>query len=185
MGRPRKNAEELHTYVGVLVESFDIQSEASLNTNLRLARPILYEIDDLAYEFITTLTITGTCIYPKERKDHSCEVVFRGSEIHAGEHSLTLKDFQARDKHGVHVYKQYRGESIPVFEPPPGIAVINKRRGENAWDSWVCVNKQIINDILITLTHISPVYISIHEKKKDRQRWIQSISVQTSNPEEE
>lgn len=185
MTKRRKKTAEEYTFLSIDVGDYSVRSEAALNYNLKQSHPTLYQDDDPAFEFITTLVVSGICRYPPDRKDDYYEITFMGGEFHAGHNSLTLKDYQARDKHGVPVYKEYRGESLPVFDSPPGLATLNKRRGENKWDSWICVKQELVRDMLTTLAHIKPVYLSIQELKSNRQRWIQSVTLQSTIPEEE
>ena len=185
MPRKSKKAQEIHTHIAVVVHDYAIRSEAGLNINLVVDRPIFYDDEDLAYEFVTTLDVSGKCIYPPDREGDCYEITIKGGERHAGIHSQTLKDFQKRDEHGVPLYRTYRGERIPVFDCPPGIAILEKRRGERIWVSWMWVKQELVRDMLTVLAHVKPVYLHIHEFKKDRQRWVRSISLQTTNPEDE
>ena len=185
MARKRKRPEDLHTYLSIVIEKFSVRSEASLNTNLVLDRPIFYDLEDPAHHFTTSLEVCGFCNSPKDREGDQYVFNFRGGDIYAGELDATLKDFQALDEHGAPVYKKYRRELIPVFTKPRGIATLDKRRGEGIWDAWITVKQSLVHDMLVTLTHIKPVYIAVHEKKEDRRRWVQSISLQSTNPEEE
>ena len=185
MPKRKKKKEEEYSFLSIAVENYEISCDTSINLSLRQERPMFYNEDDLAYEFITSLDISGTCISPSDRKGDRIELKIRGCERHAGEFSATLKDFQKRGEYGSPVYKEYRGEQYPVHNPPPGIALFDKRRGEPIWDCWLWVAPRLVSDMLILLTQKSGLYISIHEKKIKRQRWVQNFSLRTVDPEME
>ena len=126
---PKRNIvpDEQHTFLCIFISNYSVRSEASINTNLKLTRPIFYDLEDPAYHFITTLEISGLCSYPEERAGDNYQIIFREGEMHAGEHEAKLKDYQERDEYGAAIYRKYRGEMIPVFVAPQGIATINKK----------------------------------------------------------
>lgn len=141
--------------------------------------------DDLAYEFSTTLHITGVCQAPIKRKGEKFSISVTGRELHAGEHSLTLKDFQARDEHWLPKYKMYRGEQIPVYDPPRGFGLLSRERGTGIWRAWFWMTPYLVSDMLLLLSQARPLFVQIHEYKSGRDRWIKSLSLQTMPPEEE
>lgn len=141
--------------------------------------------DDLAYEFVTTLQITGVCQAPVKRKGEKFSISITGRELHAGERSLTLKDFQARDEHWLPKYRMYRGEQIPVYDPPRGFGLLTRERGTGIWRAWLWVPPYLVSDMLSLLSRDRPLFLRIHEYKSGRDRWIKRFSLQTTLPEEE
>ena len=184
--RRRKSATlEEHTLLGIEISDFKARSSAALNHDLRNSWPRFARDDDLVYEFGTSLEITGTSIYPSERANDTYELSVHGHELRRGDFSLKLKDCQLRDEYGVPRYKSYRGQQLPVYESPPGLGMLDRRRGTGIWYSWVYVMPGLVHDMLLLLMQSRPLYISLHERKTGRERWIQSVSVQTTNPADE
>ena len=62
---------------------------------------------------------------------------------------------------------------------------IDKIKGEERWTTSIFASPSMVTDTLVILSGSKPVYISIHEIKENRQRRVQSLSVQTNNPEDE
>jgi len=179
--RRKKKIKEENSELVAKVSGFDVCSEASINIDLRMDRPFLSRDTDLAHEFVTTLEIVGEFISPRSHIGELLELTIRGCEPHSGDFSTTLKDYQTRDKYRAPIYRTYRGEQIPVYEAPPGIALLNKVRGQNAWNAWLWLSARLVSDMLIVLNSKRDLYINIQELKKDRKRWIQSLSLQTSH----
>ena len=124
---------DVYTLLSINVDSFNVRSSASQNIDLLTRDTGLSREDDLALEFETRLEILGTCTYPEERATDRYEISIIGAEIHAGDFSKTLRDFQVKDEYYAPVYRKYRGREIPVYEAPSGIGFLNKVRGENCW----------------------------------------------------
>jgi len=87
---------------------------------------------------------------------------------------LTLKD--VCDEFHVPVYRPYRGQQIPVYKDVRGLAAIDNRTPvhDRVWQSWIPDDPRVAHLLL-----------SIHEMKSERQRWIRSISLQTTDPANE
>lgn len=181
--KKRKIIQEEQTELIVKVDKYDVCIDASMNLNLNIDRPIFTRDTDLAYQFVTTLNISGVITSSSNRNGDKLELMINGTEIHSGQFSATLSDFQFRDEHNVPQYRTYRGERYPIYKPPPGIAVLEKKRGEKAWSAWVWVSPRLVSDMLVLLTAKNELYCIIQEHKKDRKRWIQSMSLQMNAPE--
>jgi hypothetical protein len=139
--------------------------------------------DDFVFECSTELVIRGVACYPAERADERYEITLRAKDPRGLR--LRLKDIQARDEHHVPVYRQYRGNHFPVYEPPPGLSTIERRRADGTWQAFLFVEPTLATDMLILLGQNRQLYLSIHELKADRRRWLRSISLQSSNPADE
>lgn len=181
----RRQKEEEHTYLSIEVNGIDVSSGASLNPVLRLGRMPFSQTNDPAFEFATTLKIRGVCTSPDDRSGEIYNLTVLGRELHAGDHSATLEDFQVRDEYGVPQYRSYRGEHIPVYAPPPGIGRLQRDRGSKSWDAWFWFRPGLVSDMLTLLSGAKPLYVSLHERKSGRDRWVQSFSLQTTRPDEE
>ncbi len=103
----------------------------------------------------------------------------------SGDIRATLRDVQERDEYGSPKYRPHRGRQIPVYNPPPGMGLIEKVRGEPRWSAWLHVSPSFASDALGLLSNGRSLFLAIHERKKDRARWVQSVSLQTTDPAEE
>ena len=180
-----KRTEEEHNFLSIKVSHFDVSIESSINYNLRVDRPIIIRNgEELAFLNETRLEITGLCVAPKDRVNEEYEISIWGSERYVGEHDLMLRHYQAKDEHGSPKYRQYRGQSYPVYEPPLGLGSISKNRDIGIWQSVIWVKPRLASDMLVMLNQKRTLYLAIHETKKGRQRWVQSVGLQTTNPVE-
>jgi len=182
--KSRKPKEE-YAFIEANVIDYDVRSTASVNPDLRQSRPIFSRSDDLAFEFVTSIDITASCLEPADRSGDSLKITLYGSESSNRELTTTLADYQLIDKEGVRQWKTIRGEQHPVYVAPPGLSVLNKQRGERAWDAWLFVAPRFVSDVLVLLGHNKELFLYIHERKANRKRWIQSLSLQTTDPGEE
>ncbi|RWH54980.1 MAG: hypothetical protein EOQ83_29700 [Mesorhizobium sp.] len=183
--RQKQPAEE-HTHLAIRVERSEASVEAAINYNVYTPQYAWNSNDDdPLYRFTTRLTVAGTCTYPEERAGDSYEVTIYGDNIGSGDIRATLKDAQERDEHGSAKYRQHRGRQIPIYNPPPGIGLINKIRGEPSWTAWLRVPPRYTSDALALLRNGRSLFLAIHELKKGRRRWVQSVSLQTTDPAEE
>ena len=182
--RKLKKPEEEHTHLAIRVESYEVSADASISMNLTMDRPLFYQDDDPVYEFVSTLKISGKSTYPENRAGDTYEVSVRGDESYRVL-ALTLRDMQARDDCGVPIYRSYRGEQIPVFNRPPGFATMKRQRGTRIWDIWMRVAPRFVSDMLLLTTRDCQLYLSIHERKAGRDRWVEGLSLQTIDPADE
>ena len=183
--RPKK-AEETHTRLAVQVETYEVSLEAEVNHHVYSPecawRPI---DDDPLFAFDNRLIVTGTAIYPNERSEDTYELTLYGTDAPSFNLAARMKDAQARGEYGAPLYRSYRGREIPVYEPPKGIALIEKTRGQARWTAWAPVVPRFVSDCLVLLDRDTPLYLAIHECKEAQHRWIQSLSLQTNDPREE
>ena len=181
-----KKLEEQHSFLAIRVEQYDASVETSVNHNVYAPQYAWdsHESDPL-YPVSSRLTITGTSTYPEKRAGESYELTIHGEDARSRRHNTTLKHAQVREEYGSPKYREYRGGMIPVYDPPSGVGLIEKVRGEPCWTVWLSVAPQFVNDALTLLGHHRDLYLSIHEYKEKRARWIRSLSLQTSDPAEE
>ena len=179
----RKRPREVVSHIVVCVQSFQVRSDVGLN----------YELIDLdrchnetpIYHFSTELEVIGECLEPRDRKGHEFKITVVGQE---GDHwfiQRKLGDYQRYDKDGREVFKKRRGIERPVYDLPEGVCVLNKVRGEPRWDTYLWAPASFVTHWLTLLTTTSPLYLALHEIKKNRQRWINSLSLDTAEPLEE
>ena len=182
--RKRKSkSQRLHSCFGIRVNHYDASVSADVNYNVYAPEhAIRLDEDDPLYRFQTRLTIKGTVITSEDREGHSVEITVYSDDSVSGQLDLRLKDVQVRDEYGSPEYETYRGQQIPVYKDVKGLALLNKVRGESAWSSWISSSPRMLSDMLMLLQTERQLYISVHEVKESRNRWIRGIELQTIDP---
>ncbi|WP_306169359.1 hypothetical protein [Halomonas sp. MMSF_3323] len=178
--RRKKAATEQFTLLGILVKRYEYRVEAGINTYLKL-RPGMALTSDPLYTYCTVLDIEGNCIYPDERVGEHFGVYLVG-DAHATDPQLTLTDIQERDASGVPRYRTYRGDRVPVYDRPKGIAPLVRGGGARSWQAYLRVPPQIASDFLIVLKTEETPFLSLQEHKVGRERWIDSLAIQNTHP---
>lgn len=185
--RKRQNKpDEEHSHVVIRLERYDASVDARVN-HYAYAPQYAWNLDDddPLYEFTSQIVITGMSTYPPERQGDFYELTMRGTDSSSHRLNAKLKDIHVRDKYGSPKYREYRGNQIPIYQPPHGLGLIEKVRGERRWTSWLFVAPRFINDLLILLGQQRNLFLSLHEHKVNRSRWVQGMTLQTSDPAEE
>ncbi|MEI9410493.1 hypothetical protein [Mesorhizobium salmacidum] len=148
----QKQPDEEHTHLAIRVERYEASVEAAINYNVYTPQTAWSsDDDDPLYRFISRLTVAGLSTYPEERAGDTYEITVYGDNLGSGDIRATLKDVQERDQHGSVKYRQYRGTQIPIYNPPPGIGLIDKIRGEPRWTAWLRVSPHYTSDALALL----------------------------------
>lgn len=122
---------------------------------------------------------------PAERQGETFELTIRGDDSPGTRVNLKLRDMQQRDEHRVPKYREYRGQSLPVYRPVPGIATLSRAGKESPWTAWINLAPHLVSDMLVMLGTGMRLYLSIYERKQGRERWIRSLSLQTTDPSTE
>lgn len=175
-----------HTQLGVKVDRYEACVEARINIDAKDPR-YAFQLDDRdpVYQYVTRVKIHGVGTYPDDRIGHAFEITVLGDESPSRRVFPTIKDLQERGEYGQPLYREYRGRSLPVLRPPPGLGLLSKVRGEAAWTAWVNVAARLVSDMLVLLGSTKGLYLCIHERKTGRDRWIDSLGLQTTDPAEE
>jgi hypothetical protein len=179
---PRKPAEE-HTFIAVRVESYDVSAGAGINPNPLGISAKNIRREDSVFQSTAQLEMRGVCTDPKERTGHRFQITVH--EETPSKTALRVKDTHARDKNNELQYQTRQGAHYPVYNLPQGLAVLELRRGDDVWTAKVPVEPKLVTQMLILLGQGRPTYLSIHEKKVGRYRWIRHISLQTTDPAKE
>jgi len=129
--KQRTSAEERHTRIAIVVENYDAHVDAAINHNV-YAPQYAWDLnhDDPVYSFTSFLRINGISVYPEDRRQERYELTIYGDDAPSRKLSASLKDVQARDKHGSPMYRNYRGREIPIYDPPKGMGLLEKVRGD-------------------------------------------------------
>lgn len=181
--RPRRPAEEF-TYLAIRVAQCEASVDASVNRTV-YGPQYAWRLDDEdpLYECKSRLTIIGTSLYPERRAGQAYELTIYGDA--SPRMNVTLKDAQARDDYGSPQYREYRGRQIPVYDPPRGLGRLEKVRGEPSWRACVFLPPHYVSEVLMLMSLDRPLFLAIHEHKRERARWIRSVSLQTTDPANE
>lgn len=184
--RTSRKPKDEHTHLGLRIEDFKAQARAGINGYAHGPQYVWRDTDqEPLYEFETHLEIAATCTHPEERAGDAYSLTVYGDVSPESDIYRTLKDNQAVNEYNSPQYREYRGKRVPVYLPPKGMGMLDKERGLPQWNGTIWVQPRYVNDLLVMLGWNRLLYLSIHEKKIDRQRWIQAVSVQTSDPAEE
>ncbi|MER8687981.1 hypothetical protein [Mesorhizobium sp. M1136] len=186
---PRKSKhppEEEYTHLAIKVA----HCEASVETRIE---PEIYhpqyawDLDDDTplYRITTRLTLAGVATYPEGRAGEAYELTIYGSHSDSRRIKATVKDVQARDERGSRKFRSYRGRQIPIYNPPSGMGLIEKIRGELRWTAWLRVSPLFASDALALVNSGQSLFLAIDERRAKRARWIQGVSLQTTDPADE
>lgn len=113
------------------------------------------------YKYVTRLKILGAATYPSDRAGQRIEVTVYGDESPSRHVFLTLKDLQERGNYGEPLYRQYRGQSLPILRQPPGLGLLDKVRGEPMWMAWLNVAARLVSEMLVLLSSGRELYLAI------------------------
>jgi hypothetical protein len=183
--RVKKSVEE-HTHLALRIDAYKVRAKAGINHYAHTPQYAWRDTqDEPLYEFETDLEIAAVCTYPEGRAGDAHELLIYGDASPESDIYWSLKDTQLVDKHHVPTYRPYRGKQIPVYDPPKGMGTLQQERGEPRWHGTIWAQPRYVSDLLVLLGHNHELYLSIHERKLERRRWIQSITVQTTDPAKE
>nr|WP_299379565.1 hypothetical protein [uncultured Halomonas sp.] len=181
--RKKRAATEQYSLLGILINRYEYRVEAGINTSLKM-RPGMASISGPLYTYGTVLDIEGNCIYPDERAGEHFGVCIVG-DAYTTDFQLTLKDIQEPDASGFPCYRTYRGDRVPVYERPKGITPLCRGGGARSWRAYLPVPPWLASDFLLVLKTEATPFLSIHEHKVGRERWIDSLSIQNKHPADE
>ena len=92
-------------------------------------------------------------------------------------------DYRELDAKGSPVYHKRGDTRVPVYRRPLGIATLEKSRGEKRWTTCAFLAPRTVEAMRQLMYATRPLYLGIHERKADRKRRAQGISLQTTIPE--
>jgi hypothetical protein len=139
--------------------------------------------DDLrVYEFDSALEITGLCTYPEERLWESFFITVYGNQQDEGDLDARLREFHIEDKNGSPKYRKSGDRYLPLYKLPSGVGFLQKERGRNSWDGCAWVPNQTVSMMLSVLDRNGPVFAELHERRVGRNRWINGLTLQTTDP---
>jgi len=181
--KKRRTAEPSYTQLGVRVEQYEVESAVDVNFHLEHPHLAFHDADDdPLFEHITRLVLTGTATYPSDRAGERFELTIRGDDGPSTRVGLKLRDMQLRDHNRVSQYREYRGQTLPVYRPVPGIASVSRAGKASPWTAWINLAPRLVSDMLALVGFSDRLYLGILECKQGRERWIRRLSLQTTDP---
>lgn len=181
-GRADKPVEQ-YASITAKVARYEVRARAGLNLNLVTHLPLNDDLDQPVFTFSTRLLVRAICTYPEDRAGQIYE--FNLSALDGSDAVWKLKHIQTRDKHDLPMYRQYRGRHLPVFKKVHGMALLERQRGTHEFTAWVSLDPRLVSDWLALLNRGGALYLAIDETKVGRNRWLRSLSLQTTDPSEE
>jgi hypothetical protein len=153
---------------------------ASINHRAKDKR---YQHDELrVYRFDSSLEIAGVCNYPDDRSGERYSITVYGDQSDEGDLNAKLREFHIKDKNGDPKYRKSRGHYLPVYEVPKGVGLLQKVRGENSWNGCVWVPDRTVSMMLTLLNSMGALFVELHERRGARNRWVNSLRLQTTDP---
>lgn len=182
--QPRTEPEYTETIL--LLDGFDGHASAAVNSYF-YANPALPFDDSVepVFDYRTELEIRATCIAPHKRSGDHYTITLHSEPPDSHDLRLKMKDMHEHDEDRCPVYRQYRGHEYPVYRAPKGLSVLHKIRGEPRWTSWITVSEPMMSHSLALLSLERKIWLVIDEVRREHQRWIRSLYLRTSNPDEE
>jgi hypothetical protein len=178
----RDRDRDTWTFLAIKVDGYEAKANIDVNINLRISYPSADCDDELVFTAATRLELVGTAISPDNRAGQRFEIRIR-SKVERW--PLKLNDLRVRNQRGLLVHRTRRGSQIPVYKRPPGIALIEKRRGVPVWTMWLTTEPALVHDMLTLASTGRALYLSVQERKVDGHRWAMSFGLQTTNPADE
>lgn len=180
--KTRRQGQDTFDFLYLWLTGYDIQVGLGVNHRLRM-NPLWSDLEIHVLEASSDLEVRGKCFYPEERKGEKFVITLRGSPSPV-EFARTVADIQQRDADGMPRYRTYRGYQVPIFECPKGVARLRRERRADTWKAWMYVPESYIDNCLAILRTKAARYIYIHEHIIEKERWINSFSVQSNDPTE-
>lgn len=167
-----------------------------LSFDLDISGGINYEVRDTrnrssyskVYSFNSRVNLHCKCLDPDGSGSVGDEYNFSvtASDTRAEFLSRTLKDYKALDDSGSPVSRRVRGREEPVYNVPHGVGFIeNYNRHINARPAYLWLPPETISDMLTVLSVTDQLFVTVHQYKFERKRWIVEFTLQTKNPLDE
>lgn len=163
-----------------------VRAEAALNHNARNAEYAFRDTEnEPLYHFLAHLEIAATCTYLDERAGDTFDLTIYGEDHPDSDVFWKLKDVQVIGEYHAPQYREYRGERVPVYDPPKGMGTLDRERGRSHWRGAIWAQPRFLSDALTLLGQCRLLFMEIVERKIERRRWIQGITLQSTDPAEE
>jgi hypothetical protein len=170
----------------VLIQNFDCQLSCSVNMAARSPQyAYRYCDEDPLYPAENQMTLTGQIKWPDDGPIGECEIVIYGDNAPSSHAQDRLKHAHELDEHGSRRWRTFHGREIPVCKSPAGLGTLDKARGQQAWSACIWSPTWLVSDMVNLLRCGRQLYATIQVRKEGRHRWIQSLQLQTKDPDQE
>jgi hypothetical protein len=167
-------------YLTLKVEDFSVEVSTAVNPEAR--KPSQEDDSVDLYDYGSFIQITAICTSPEDHVNQRFGITVLRNRPHAVDFDATLRNVRLRDQDGTPTYRERRGRPLPLYDIPPGFTLLNRRRGTVDWEGAVWMPEQTITQLLMVLMPRKPLYLQIVVRTIDRERWLDSVTVQTSDP---
>ena len=183
MTQKRRKPRVQYELLTLQAEDYSVTVNASISYRAREQRP---ESDKIPlYSFGHTIEIVGTCTSPDERAGETYRIIMEPPESDEHTFDTTLSDVQVKDENGLAKHRKVRGQLVPVYDIPEGLGSLGRKRGPINWEGTVWLPEPTLMQTMIVLTNRQPLYLQIYERKIDRTRWIDGLTLRTTDPRED
>ena len=179
---PRKS-QEIHTHLALKLTDHSVSVGAGINHAVN--DPKLRHDETTVFSFSTSFDFMAVATWPKDRLEQQFTLSVYGDHPDLEQFSQVLGDRHTRAENGEPEYRKLRGKLVPTYDLPKGIGYLQKDRGRQSWRGAAWIAPYVVTDMLILLTGNRPLYLSLHELRVSRQRWIVGLTLQTVDPAEE
>jgi len=188
----RKPKDEWNTF-GLRVFDYNVTLEWGFNSTIHDKR---FRSDDSpVYAANQYLHLDCVVIWPEEQEGDIYHITlseplkdwFFGPPT---DFNVKLGQFAVEDKDGNRKYGKYKGQEIPIYNPPFEIGMINKSSGE--YQAWARVEANFLAQMIKLVLSQNTLYVRIGEWIKPkppgagrgRNRWINGISIHLGDEDE-
>lgn len=178
----KKKPKERYTDLLIRLVRHEVRVDAAVSYKFHESGYI--DADAPAYKHSTSLELVGECIEPPERAGYTYYITIYGVDSGSEPINHTIKDYRAIGKDGSPATKKTRNGYVPIYNPPPGIGLITKVRGEPEFGAFAHIAEHTVSSMLILLGENRPLYVTINELMTNRVRWVRRISVHTEKADE-
>ena len=183
MTKVKKTIKSDYSIYSIKVRQHNISVDASINYEVRTKLHLHPDLQ--VYRFNTQLELEGHVTTEDEKQGDAYSFSIYGHEPLQKSFDSKLKDCQERTEDGSLKFIKKRGTQTPVYDVPKGIGHIEKVRGDNHWIGALWVSSESILHMMTLLSLKQDLYMSIHEEKEGRVRFIIGFTLLTSDPDKE
>ena len=180
MSQKRRKPRVQYELLTLQVEDYSVTVNATISYQAREPRPKSDKIR--LYSFGHTIEIVGTCTAPDERARETYRIIMEPPVGDEPPFDATLSDVRVKDDNGLVKHRKVQGQVVPVYDIPEGLGLLGRKRGPIKWEGSVWLPEPTLMQTMIVLANKHPLYLQIHERKIDRMRWINGLTLQTTNP---
>ena len=184
--KAKKRQVEEHSHLTISVEKYEASVSLRINHYAYEPQYAWQSTDEEpVYELSNDLIVSGSILEPADRAGDRCVITLYGADTSVRDLDAKLEDIAEVDENRVPRFRTYRGREVPIYRPPRGLGLIDKARGEPEWRTSLFVKPCLVDRWQTLLGSSRKLFISLHECKAGRKRWVRGIELMTQNPDEQ